>query len=305
MIAPPDSKFAASGSICHSRMFAIIGIVVVIGAIIGGYLMEHGVLAVLFQPAELVIIGGAALGTLFIANPMPTIMALFKGLIGVMKGSRHTKALYLETLKMMNALFISARKNGATKLEADIEDPHKSDVFNKFPGFLHDHHAVDFFCDTLRMSISGSMDPFALDQMMELDMEVHHHEALQPIGALNAVADSLPGLGIVAAVLGVVITMGSLGGPPEEIGHKVGAALVGTFLGILMCYGFLAPLASNMSKIVDAEGQYYNVLRVGCIAYIRGNAPILSTEFARRAIPHNVRPSFKEMEQACKGGGTS
>ncbi|MBM3739497.1 MAG: flagellar motor stator protein MotA [Acidobacteria bacterium] len=286
-------------------MFAIIGIVVVIGAIIGGYLMEHGILAVLFQPAELVIIGGAALGTLFIANPLPTIIKLFKGLIGVIKGSRHNKVLYLETLKMMNALFLSARKNGATKLEADIEDPHKSDVFNKFPGFLHDHHAVDFFCDTLRMSVSGSVDALALDQMMELDMEVHHHEAQAPIAALSSVADSLPGLGIVAAVLGVVITMGSLGGPPEEIGHKVGAALVGTFLGILMCYGFLGPLAANMTKISDAEGQYYNVLRVGCIAYIKGNAPILCAEFARRAIPHEVRPSFKDMEAACKGGGAA
>ncbi|MEZ5355214.1 MAG: flagellar motor stator protein MotA [Bryobacteraceae bacterium] len=286
-------------------MFAIIGIVVVIGAIIGGYLMEHGHLEVLFQPAELVIIGGAALGTLLIANPLPTIIKLMKGLIGVMKGSRFKKDLYLETLKMMNALFLSARKNGATKLEADVEDPHKSDVFNKFPGFLADHHAVDFFCDTLRMSISGQMDPFALDQMMELDMEVHHRESLEPIGALSAVADSLPGLGIVAAVLGVVITMGSLGGPPEEIGHKVGAALVGTFLGILMCYGFLAPLASNMTKISDAESAYYNVLRVGVIAYIRGNAPILCAEFARRAIPHEVRPNFKDMEQACKGGGAA
>ena len=284
-------------------MFAIIGIVVVIGAVIGGYLMEHGHLAVLFQPAELLIIGGAALGTLFIANPLPIIKKLFGGMIGVLKGSRHSQALYLETLKMMNALFMSARKNGATKLEADIEDPHKSDVFNKFPGFLHDHHAVDFFCDTLRMSVSGSVDALALDQMMELDMEVHHHDAQAPIAALNSVADSLPGLGIVAAVLGVVITMGSLGGPPEEIGHKVGAALVGTFLGILLCYGFFGPLAANMGKISDAEGQYYNVLRVGCIAYIKGNAPILCAEFARRAIPHEVRPSFKDMEAACKGGG--
>jgi chemotaxis protein MotA len=134
-------------------------------------------------------------------------------------------------------------------------------------------------------------------------MEVHHNESHQPVAALNSVADSLPGLGIVAAVLGVVITMGSLGGPPEEIGHKVGAALVGTFLGILLCYGFLGPLAANMSKLADAEGQYFNVLRVGAVAYIKGNAPILSVEFARRAIPHEVRPSFKEMEQACKGGG--
>jgi len=264
--------------------------------------MEHGHLAVLMQPAELVIIGGAALGTLLIANPMTTITRLFAGLIGVMKGSRYNQALYLETLRMLNTLFVSARKNGATKLEAEVEEPHKSDTFNKFPGFLADHYAVDFLCDTIRMSVSGQMDPLSLDQMMELDVEVHHHEAIEPIGALNAVADSLPGLGIVAAVLGVVITMGSIGGPPEEIGHKVGAALVGTFLGILLCCGFLAPLASNMTKIDAAEGAYYNVLRVGVIAYVKGNAPILCAEFARRAIPHLVRPSFKDFEKACKGG---
>jgi len=286
-------------------MFAIVGFIIVSGAIIGGYLMEHGVLAVLFQPAELVIIVGAALGTVLIANPLPVIVKLLKSILGVLKGSPHNKALYLETLKMFNALFVSARKNGATKLEADVEDPHKSDVFTKFPGFLKDHHAVDFLCDTLRMSISGQMDPFALDSMMELDMEVHHKETQMPIGALNAVADSLPGLGIVAAVLGVVITMQSLGGPPEEIGHKVGAALVGTFLGILLCYGFLGPLASNMGKIADSEGAYYNTLRVGVIAYIRGNPPILCAEFARRAVPHEVRPTFKEMEKACKGGAAA
>jgi len=283
-------------------MFALIGIVIVFGAVIGGYLMEHGHLEVLFQPAELVIIGGAAFGTLFIANPMSVLKGVVSSLIGVLKGSVYKKPLYLETLKMLNTLFLSARKNGATKLEADIEDPHKSDVFSKFPNFLKNHHAVDFLCDTLRMSISGGVEPFALDQMMELDMEVHHHEAQAPITALSSVADSLPGLGIVAAVLGVVITMGSLGGPPEEIGHKVGAALVGTFLGILLCYGLLSPLAANMGKISDAESQYYNVLRVGAIAYVKGNAPILSTEFARRAIPHEHRPSFKEMEQTCKGG---
>jgi chemotaxis protein MotA len=286
-------------------MFAIIGLVVVVGAILGGYIMEGGHLEVLIQPAELVIIGGAALGTLLIANPVATIKKLIAGVLGILKGSPYRKDTYLEALKMMNALFMSARKNGATKLEGDIEDPHKSDVFSKFPKFLHNHHAVEFFCDTLRMSISGGVEPFALDQMMELDMEVHHHEAQLPIGALNTVSDSLPGLGIVAAVLGIVITMGSLGGPPEEIGHKVGAALVGTFLGILMCYGFLGPMAANMTKISDAEGQYYNVLRVGVIAYIKGQAPILAVEFARRAIPHDVRPSFKEMEAACRGGAAA
>ena len=283
-------------------MFAIIGIVVVIGAVIGGFLMEKGNLAVLIQPAELVIIGGAAAGTLLIGNPLPVVMKIFKGLIGVLKPSPYSKAYFLETLKMLNELFGYARKNGLVKLESDVEEPEKSPVFSKYPKFLHNHHAVHFLCDTLRMSISGGIGAFELDQMMELDMEVHHHEAQAPVGALSTVADALPGLGIVAAVLGVVITMGALGGPPEEIGHKVAAALVGTFLGILLCYGFLGPLAAYMTKLNEAEGNYYHCLRVALLAFVRGSAPILSVEFARRTIPSGVRPSFKEMEAACKGG---
>jgi chemotaxis protein MotA len=206
---------------------------------------------------------------------------------------------------MLNELFQYARKNGLVKLEADVEEPEKSGVFKKYPSFLNNHHAVDFLCDTLRMSISGGIGPFELDQMMELDMEVHHHEVLQPIGALSTMADALPGLGIVAAVLGVVITMGALGGPPEEIGHKVAAALVGTFLGILLCYGFVGPLGAYMTKQAEAEGQYYNCLRVAILAFSRGNAPVLAIEFARRSVPSDLRPTFKAMEAAIKGGGAA
>jgi chemotaxis protein MotA len=283
-------------------MFAIIGMVVVVGAVVGGYLMEHGNLKVLMQPAELVIIGGAAVGTLLIANPLSTVMKILTGLIGILKGGLYTKEFYLETLKMLNELFNRARKNGMVKLEEDVDAPDKSEIFKKYPKFLHNHHAVHFVCDTIRMAITGGVQPFDLDQMMEMDMEVHHHQAAQPISALNTVADALPGLGIVAAVLGVVITMGSLGGPPEEIGHKVGAALVGTFLGILLCYGFLGPLASNLQKINDAEGDYYRCLRQGVIGFIKGSAPILAVEFARRSIPGDLRPTFKELEAACRGG---
>jgi chemotaxis protein MotA len=289
-------------------MFAIIGMVVVIGAIMGGYLMEHGNLQVLIQPAELVIIGGAAIGTLLIANPIATVMKIVNGLVGVLKGSAYTKAFYLDTLLMMNELFNRARKSGLVKLEEDVETPDKSEVFSKYPKFLHNHHAVHFVCDTIRMAISGGVQPHDLDQMMEMDMEVHHSEASLPISALSTVADALPGLGIVAAVLGVVITMGSLGGPPEEIGHKVGAALVGTFLGILLCYGFLGPLASNLQKISDAEGDYLRCLRQGVIAFVKGSAPILAVEFARRSIPGDIRPSFQELEAGCRGaaaGATS
>jgi chemotaxis protein MotA len=286
-------------------MFSIIGIVVVFGAIIGGYLMEHGNLKVLMQPAELVIIFGAAVGTVLIANPLQVVIRMAKGMGGVFGGSRFTKAFYLENLKMLNEIFSYARKSGMAKLETDVEEPGKSQVFAKYKNFLKDHHAVAFLCDTLRMSISGGVTHYDLDQMMEQDMEVHHREVNAPVTALSTMADSLPGLGIVAAVLGVVITMGALGGPPEEIGHKVAAALVGTFLGILLCYGLFGPIAASMSKINDAEGEYYNFLRVALISFIKGLPPIMAVEFARRNVPSACRPSFKEMEKSCKGGGVA
>ncbi|HEX4773209.1 MAG TPA: flagellar motor stator protein MotA [Bryobacteraceae bacterium] len=282
-------------------MFAIIGIVIVIGAILGGYLMEKGPLLVLLQPSELLIIGGAAIGTLLIANPLGTVISLLKGMAGLISGSKYTQAYYLEGLKMLNDLFMFARKAGLPKLEGDIDDPEKSAVFTKYPKFLADHHAVAFVCDTLRMFISAGVDPFDLDQMMDLDLEVHHHEAGEPTAALTSMADSLPGLGIVAAVLGIVITMGALGGPPEEIGHKVASSLVGTFLGILLCYGFVGPIAANLTKVSEAQSRYYQFLRVGILAFMKGSSPITAVEFARRSIPSHLRPSFKEMEGACRG----
>src|SRR5450432_690947 len=281
-------------------MFAIIGIVVVFGSIIAGYLMEHGNLRVLMQPAELVVIGGAAIGTVLIANPLYIIKAIVGNIMGVLKGSSCTEKRYLETLKMLYDLFTKARKEGLVALEADVEDPGKSPIFSKYPSFAHDHHAVDFVCDTLRMAVTGGIDPFDVDQMMEADMDVHHHESALPVAALNTMADALPGLGIVAAVLGVVITMGALGGPPEEIGRKVAAALVGTFLGILLCYGFFGPIAARMGRINESEAQFYHVVRVGVLAFIRGSAPILAVEYSRRAIPSSVRPTFSELEATCR-----
>ena len=286
-------------------MFAIIGIVIVLGAIVAGYLMEHGNLLVLVQPAELIIIGGAALGTLLVANPVHILKSILGQAIGVLKGSPFSKKRYLDTLKMMYEFLNKVRKEGLLSVEMDVEKPKESALFRKYPEFLHNHHVMDFVCDTLRMAITGGVEPFDMDQMMELDMEVHHHEAAAPISALSTVADSLPGLGIVAAVLGVVITMGAIGGPPAEVGHKVAAALVGTFLGILMCYGVVGPLAANMAKIADAEKEYLHVLRVLLLAFLKGNAPMIALEIARRAIPAYLRPSFDEMEKACKGGGAS
>jgi chemotaxis protein MotA len=281
-------------------MFVIIGIVVVIGAIMGGYLMEHGNVTVLIQPAELLIIGGAAAGTLLIANPLHILKKIAGGLGGVFGASRFDKQKYLDTLKMMFELFGRARRDGLMALESDSDDPEKSAIFSKYPAFLKDHHALEFVCDTLRMAASGGVEPFDADQMMEADMDAHHHDSTQPISALSTVADSLPGLGIVAAVLGVVITMGALGGPPEEIGRKVAAALVGTFLGILLCYGFVGPIAANMTKASEDEHAYYHVLRVTIIAFMKGAAPSIAVEIARRAIPGHVRPTFEEAERYCK-----
>lgn len=285
-------------------MFAIIGILIVFGAVAGGYLMEHGHIKVLLQPAELVIIGGASIGTVLVANPLHILKQIVSGITGVFGGSKFTKQRYLETLKTLYDLLNKARREGLMTLENDVEDPSKSPILSKNAALLNNHHVRDFLCDTLRMAITGA-EPFDLDQMLELDLEVHHHEAGQPVAALSSMADSLPGLGIVAAVLGVVITMGALGGPPEEIGHKVAAALVGTFLGILLCYGLVGPVAANMAKLAEDERAYLHVLRVLMISFLKGTAPIMAVEVARRAIPGHVRPSFQEVEKVCRSGGTA
>jgi chemotaxis protein MotA len=286
-------------------MFSIIGIVVVFGCVVAGYLMEHGNLKVLMQPAELIIILGAAIGTVLIANPLHILKKIAGGFGKAFGGSPFNKQRYLDSLKMMFELFSRARKEGLMALEADSDAPDQSAVFSKYPKFLKDHHALHFVCDSLRMAASGGIEPFDADQMMELDMDVHHHEAQLPVAALSTMADSLPGLGIVAAVLGVVITMGALGGPPEEIGKKVAAALVGTFLGILLCYGLIGPLAANMAKIADDEHAYYHVLRVMLVALLKGSAPTVAIEVGRRAIPGHVRPTFQEAEAFVKDKGAA
>jgi chemotaxis protein MotA len=286
-------------------MFAIIGILIVFGAVIGGFLMEHGHLKVLLQPSELVIIAGAAAGTVLVANPLYILKAIATGIGSVFGSSPFTQSYYLESLKMMYEILTKARKEGLVALESDIEDPEKSALLSKYPTFLTNHHVRDFVCDTLRMVMTGGMEAFDVDQLLDLDMEVQHRDAQAPVAALASTADSLPGLGIVAAVLGVVITMGALGGPPEEIGHRVAAALVGTFLGILLCYGLVGPLAANMAKRAEEEHAYLYVLRVLMVAFIKGTAPIMAVEVARRAVPGHVRPSFQELESTCRGNNTA
>jgi chemotaxis protein MotA len=284
-------------------MFSIIGIVVVLGCIVGGYLMEKGNLAVLMQPAELLIIGGAAAGSVLISNPVHVLKQLISSFLGVLKGSPYSATAYLDMLKFMGEFFNTARKNGLASLEGDLEEPEKSALFKKHPNFTRDHHAMQFFCDTMRTVSMGAVGYHELDQVMETDLEVLHKQTKLPVNAITTMADALPGLGIVAAVLGIVVTMGAMGGPPEEIGHKVAAALVGTFLGVLLCYGFFGPLAANMAIQTEGEAEYFQSLRMGILAYMKGVPPILALEAARRAIPHHLRPTFQEMDKVCRKSG--
>ncbi len=284
-------------------MFVIIGIAVVFGAILAR--LPDGAwpdISVLLQPAELANYRRRRRRHVADRQSRCTFLRkLSEASPAAFGSSRFNKQKYLDTLKMMYELFGRARRDGLMALESDSDDPQKSAIFSKYPAFLKDHHALDFVCDTLRMASSGGVEPFDADQMMEADMEAHHHDLSHPISALSTTADALPGLGIVAAVLGVVITMGALGGPPEEIGKKVAAALVGTFLGILLCYGFVGPLAANMMKSSEDENAYYHVLRVVIIAFMKGAAPSIAVEIGRRAIPGHVRPSFEESENYCRG----
>ena len=286
-------------------MSAILGIVLVFICVIGGFLLEKGKPMVLAQPSELLIIGGAAIGTMLAANPLTVIAEILRSIFSVLAGNPYNKAYYLRSLKMLFDIFQFARKNGTAKLEDEVENPEKSPTFSKYPKMLQDPHMLHFICDTLRMSTSGTVAAYDLDAILENDIDVHHHEEMVPVKALNTIADALPGLGIVAAVLGVVITMGALSGPPEQIGEKVGAALVGTFLGILLSYGVVSPIASNIEKIVDANTQFHHVIRAGLVAYAKGMVPSIAVEYARRAIPHKVRPTFKEVEAECKGAAVA
>ena len=279
-------------------MFIFIGAFIVIGSIITGYVLEGGHILALYQPLELLIIGGAALGSMVIANPINVIKGAISQFTGIM-GSGYTKKDYQDLLVMMFEIFNIARKDGLIGLEAHVEHPEDSEIFKRYPKFLKNHHAVSFFADTMRVVISGAVQPHDLEDLMNNDIDSLIEEELHPSHALNTVSDSLPGLGIVAAVLGIVITMGAIDGPPEEIGHKVGAALVGTFLGILMCYGFLGPIAANMKFRVNEDMQYISCMKHALLSFNKGVAGVISVEFARRTLFADVRPSFTELEDAC------
>lgn len=279
-------------------MFVFIGLIVVLGGVVGGFVLEGGKVGALFQPLELVIIGGAALGSLLVATPMGVI----KSLVGQIKGSLAGgmgKKDYLELLVMMYEIFNVARRDGLVGLENHIEHPEDSDIFKRYPKFLKNAHAVSFFADTMRVIISGSVQPHDLEDLMAEDIEILHAEELRPSQALATVADALPGLGIVAAVLGVVLTMAAIDGPPAEIGHKVAAALVGTFMGVLGCYGVVGPVATNLQHRTNDTKAYLTCMKHALLSFHKGVAGVIAVEFARRTLYAEVRPGFLELEKAC------
>jgi chemotaxis protein MotA len=277
-------------------VFVIIGLVVVFGSILGGYTMHHGKIGILIQVSEFIIIGGAALGALVVGNPPALIKRIFASMLGLLKPNPYSEKAYGELLQMLYDIFQKARKEGLIGLESHIEDPEKSPIFTQYPSFMHNHHAVAFLTDTLKVLLTGAVEEHHLSEILDLDLERQHEEAHAVPQALQKVSDAMPGFGIVAAVLGVVITMGSIGGAASEIGEKVAAALVGTFLGILLAYGVVSPIAQAVEARLKCEHAYMMCIRTALLAFARGDSPMTAVEFARRNIEPGDRPSFSELE---------
>ena len=281
-------------------MFAIIGALIVISAVVGGFLMEKGNLHVLFQPAEVVIIFGAAIGGFLIASPMRIVKAVTGRVLKIVTGKAYSKADYLESLMMLGEIFYKIRKEGLVSVEGDVDSPQDSAIFTKYEKFYKNSHALDLVVDTLRTVMTTKIEPNELESLIDAELESHHEELSAPAKSVATVADSLPGLGIVAAVMGIVLTMGKISEPPEVLGHSIGAALVGTFLGVLMCYGFVGPMAKNMEHSAGEELQYLGVLKMAIIAFVSGAAPQVAVEFGRRVVPANAKPTFVEVEEALR-----
>ncbi|WP_372013618.1 flagellar motor stator protein MotA [Pseudoxanthomonas sp. 10H] len=282
-------------------MLIIIGFIVVIISVLGGFVLSHGKLAALWQPYEVLIIGGAAFGAFLVANPLKVVKAALLGIPGLLKGARYKRADYVDILSMVYDVLVKARKEGMIGIEKDIDNPESSPVFSKYPKLLADHHLMEFTTDCLRLMVSGNMEPHELEQLLEIEVETHHHEAAEPAHALQVLADSLPGFGIVAAVLGIVVTMASIGGDVATIGHHVAAALVGTFLGILLGYGFVGPLAASMAHRAHEEGKAFEIIKMALVSSLRGYPPTVAVEFARKLLFSDVRPAFADLEAHLRG----
>lgn len=277
-------------------MLAIIGIVVVVVGVVGGFTLAGGELLVLIQPAEFVVIGLAAIGSMLISVPIKTLKAILADIAGVMKSAGADQSLYIEVLRLLNDLFQIARKDGIIALEPHVNEPNESAVFQRYPRILQTHSALAFLCDTIKLFLAGSVPAHEIEALMDAEIETHHEEAQVRPATLARVGDSLPGLGIVAAVLGIIVTMGHMDAGAAAVGHHVAAALVGTFLGVLLAYGFVNPLAANIETKLRSDARLLYVIKAGITAFAKGMAPSVSVEFARRAIFHSERPSFEEVE---------
>lgn len=281
-------------------MGVIVGLIGVTACVLGGFTMAGGPIPVLYQPAEFVVIGGAAIFTIVIANPGPVIKSLVPAVMSAIKGSGVDAGTYKDLLGLMASVFDTMRKEGVLGIEGDLADPHKSPRFNKYPKALHDHHLMETFTGALRLFVDGVVNAFDLERLLDTEIETHHEEALIAPGVITKVADAFPALGIVAAVLGIIVTMQHLDGPPTEIGHHVGAALVGTMLGILFSYGYVGPVASKIETVVRDQTSVYKCVKAGLVSFAGGAPPQVALEFARKTIPSSLRPTAEELEEIMK-----
>ncbi len=281
-------------------MGVIIGIIGVTASVLGGFVMGGGPLPVLIQINELIVIGGAALFGVVIGNPGYVLKGIIPAIIGGIKGSGVDKKMYKDLLGLMASIFDTMRKEGVLGIEADLADPHKSARFQKYPKAAHDHHLMETFTSALRLFVDGVVNAFDLERLLDTEIETHHEEALIYPGVLSKLSDSFPGLGIVAAVLGIIVTMQFLDGPPAVIGHHVAAALVGTMLGILFCYGYVGPLASKVEYVVREQSALLKCVKAGLVSFAGGAPPQVALEFARKTIPPSMRPTAEELETLIK-----
>jgi chemotaxis protein MotA len=281
-------------------LLVIIGYIIVLASVFGGFALAGGHLASLFQPVELLMIGGAAFGAFFVGNNGKSIKATIAALPSLLKGSKYTKTLYLELMSLMSEILTKVRKEGLMSIEGDIEAPEESPIFSKYPGILADHHVMEFITDYLRLMVSGNMDAFQIENLMDNEIDTHHHEGEVPVQCIAKLGDGLPAFGIVAAVMGVVHTMASVGLPPAELGILIANALVGTFLGILLAYGFVGPLSGLLEQKLQESTKMFQCVKVTLLASLNGYAPALAIEFGRKVLYSTERPSFRELEEHIK-----
>ncbi|MBK8017457.1 MAG: flagellar motor stator protein MotA [Betaproteobacteria bacterium] len=281
-------------------MTVIVGYLVILGAVIGGFIMAGGHVGSLIQPTELIMIGGAAAGAFVVTNTGKVIKSTLKALPTVLKGSKFTKALYLELLSLLYDILAKVRKEGLMSIESDVESPEQSPIFSKYPMILSDHHAMEFMTDYLRIMVGGNLNAFEIENLMDVEIETHHHEGEVPAQAVARLGDGLPAFGIVAAVMGVVHTMESVGLPPAELGKLIAAALVGTFLGILLAYGFVGPLSTLLEHKLNESTKMFQCIKVTLLASLNGYAPQVAVEFGRKVLYSTERPTFKELEEEVK-----